>query len=323
MQAQVAPNIDLQPNLPMKMSVLIPTYRRPADLRRCLEAIAEQSRRPDSVIVVCREDDAETHDVVSSIRIGDWIKLVHVKVPGQVAALNAGLKEISGDVVAITDDDAAPWPDWLMRIEQHFMAHPNVGGIGGRDHVRGGRQEIEQTRVGVVQWFGRLIGNHHLGIGAARDVDMLKGANMSFRLAAVGDVRFDERLHGSGAQVHNDIAFSFAIARKGWRLLYDPAVAVDHYPAQRFDEDQRSQKSLLATSHSAYNETLTLLEHLPAVTRPLFLAWALLIGARDLPGIAQGFRLALAGEPVWALLPAVARGRLAALQTSFAGRAMQ
>ena len=40
--------------------------------------------------------------------------------------------------------------------------------------------------VGIVQWFGRIVHNHHLGIRVAPDIDILKGVNMSFRAAAVG-----------------------------------------------------------------------------------------------------------------------------------------
>jgi GT2 family glycosyltransferase len=232
-----------------------------------------------------------------------------------VAALNAGLQCVAGDIVSITDDDAAPNTDWLTRIEEHFLQRPEIGGLGGRDYVQGVGAELESARVGVIQWFGRQIGNHHLGVGEARYVDMLKGVNMSFRVAAIGAVRFDERLRGTGAQVHNELAFCLELRRKGWKLLYDPRVAVDHFPAQRFDEDQRSAKSELACSNAAYNETLILLEGLPLVVAPVFLLWAVLIGARDLPGIAQCFRLALSGEDAWWRFGSVLRGRLAATRT--------
>ncbi|RAG65491.1 hypothetical protein DN536_36710, partial [Burkholderia multivorans] len=31
--------------------------------------------------------------------------------------------------------------------------------------------------------------------------------------------------------------------RAGWKLMYDPAIAVDHYPAERFDDDRRDARS--------------------------------------------------------------------------------
>ncbi len=118
--------------------------------------------------------------------------------------MSAGLEVARGDIVAITDDDAAPHPDWLARIEAYFSTHQGLAGVGGRDvvchgeHPEGGAREV----VGKVQWFGRVIGNHHLGIGRAREVDELKGVNCAYRHAALRRVGFDERLRGTGAQVH-------------------------------------------------------------------------------------------------------------------------
>ena len=56
---------------------------------------------------------------------------------------------------------------------------------------------------------------------------------MSFRRGAVEGIRFDERLRGTRAQQRADCAFCLVVKRAGWRLIYDPAVAVDHYPAPR------------------------------------------------------------------------------------------
>jgi cellulose synthase/poly-beta-1,6-N-acetylglucosamine synthase-like glycosyltransferase len=103
--------------------------------------------------------------------------------------MNAGLDAACGDIIAFTDDDAAPHTDWLERIEAHFLSDTNIGGVGGRDWVYHGTQleEGEREVVGQVQWFGRVIGEHHLGVGEAREVDVLKGVNMSFRRSAIGN----------------------------------------------------------------------------------------------------------------------------------------
>lgn len=45
----------------MKLTVLVPTYRRPDDLSRCLSALLRQQRTPDEIVVVARADDEATH----------------------------------------------------------------------------------------------------------------------------------------------------------------------------------------------------------------------------------------------------------------------
>jgi cellulose synthase/poly-beta-1,6-N-acetylglucosamine synthase-like glycosyltransferase len=207
---------------------------------------------------------------------------------GQVNALNAGLDATNADIVAITDDDAAPRSDWLERIEGHFLRDPWLGGVGGRDWVHADGQDRLRGKkiVGRVQWFGRLVGNHHLGIGAAREVDVLKGVNMSFRLAALTGVRFDNHLRGQGAQVCNDLVFCFEVKNKGWRLIYDPAVAVDHYPAVRHDYDQRTIFNRQACTDLAFNRYWGFLYSMPRnFKRVTVLFWFQTVGTNYHPGV--------------------------------------
>jgi glycosyltransferase involved in cell wall biosynthesis len=279
--------------------LIVPTYRRPADLRRCLRAIASQRRPADQVIVVQREDDELAREVLQEPHL-DGLRptIVTVRVPGVVAALNAALDAVHADIVAFTDDDAAPRSEWLLQIAARFAADPMLGGLGGRDwvHQHGRIEDDSKPVVGRLTWFGRSIGHHHLGVGPAREVDTLKGVNMSFRAEALRGVRFDTRLRGSGAQVSNELGVSLAVKRRGWKLLYDPQIAVDHYPAVRHDEDKRNTFSLEATYNSAFNETLLLCEHFGRLRRCAFLVWAFAVGHHASPGLLQWLRL-MVSEP--------------------------
>ena len=222
----------------MKVTVLVPTYRRPADLARCLAALQRQSRAPDEVVVVARADDEATHTCLRDPAVPGSLPLsvARVEVPGQVAALNRGLDAANGDVIAITDDDAAPHVDWVERIAAAFESDARLGALGGRDwvHEKGRVLDGERPLVGKVTAHGKIIGNHHLGVGGAREVDILKGANMSYRRDAMRTIRFDARLRGAGAQVHNDMAFS--LAREERRLEADvrPARGRRSFPGRTF-----------------------------------------------------------------------------------------
>ena len=277
----------------LSISVMVPTYRRPLDLRRCLGALAEQCMPADEVIIVVRDTDSDTWEMLKG---GDAANLplrtVSVSEPGLVNAMNAGLAEVQTDIVAITDDDAAPRPDWLERIAATFAANQKIGGVGGRDymHIGGVLQDGRARVVGKVPLFGKHIGNHHLGFGEPREVDMLKGVNGAYRTAAIRDIGFDTRLKGTGAQIHWEISLGIKLRRAGWKLIYDPKITVDHYLARRFDEDQRVGFNALATQNTAYNEALIRLEHVSTFGRIANLIWAILVGTRVLPGLAQWVR---------------------------------
>lgn len=279
----------------MKLTVLVPTYRRPDDLARCLKAIQQQTRPADEVLVTVRDIDADTWAFLEAFNPNSLpLRVLTVTVPGVVAAMNLGFESATGDIISVTDDDAAPHPDWLQRIEAHFLADDRLGGLGGRDwmYVNGKLQDVSgypgvSNTVGRVQWFGRMVGNHHIGKGEPRDVDILKGVNMSFRRVALEGLRCDDRMKGTGAQVHFEVALSLSVKRQGWKLIYDPAVVVDHYPAQRFDEDQRHAFNAIAWSNKAHNETVGLLDHLSSPRKIIYLTWAFLVGTRDALGLVQ------------------------------------
>jgi cellulose synthase/poly-beta-1,6-N-acetylglucosamine synthase-like glycosyltransferase len=308
----------------MKISVIVPTYRRPKDLQLCLGALAIQARAPDEVLVIHRSEDEATREVLAGARGRQrGVTPVIVAGAGQVAALNAGLDAATGDIVAITDDDAAPHRDWLARIETHFRSDPKVAGVGGRDFVYRGDElwEGREADVGRVQFWGRCIGNHHFGFGPPRGVDILKGANMSYRRSAIDALRFDARLRGEGAQVANDLKFSLSLRRAGWTLLYDPAVAVDHFPGVRHDDDRRDRFSALAERNKAHNQTLALLDFLPPGRRVVFLCWSFLVGTRDVPGLLQVVRLRRLGVTrVGARLRASLGGQIDGIRTWGRGR---
>jgi glycosyltransferase involved in cell wall biosynthesis len=290
----------------MKITVLVPTYRRCKDLERCLEALKRQSCPAAEVLVVVRDTDEEIHGFLKDSVVGILsVKVVNVAALGQVAALNAGLAVATGEIIAITDDDAAPHPDWLERIEAHFLADETIGGVGGRDWVyQNGKTEPLSVdafvTVGRLQWFGRAIGNHHIGTGAARAVDILKGANMSYRRSAIDGLQFDGRLKGKGAQVSNDMGFSLAVRKRGWKVIYDPMVAVNHYPAVRMDADRRNAFNFEAYYNAAYNETLIIAGHLARINFSAYLLWSMLIGTSGCFGLLQALRF-IPSEPDIAL----------------------
>jgi glycosyltransferase involved in cell wall biosynthesis len=271
----------------LSVAVLVPTFRRAAALERCLAGLAAQTRRPDRVLVVTRPDDEAAHRVIDAAPAALTVERVSVGQPGQVAALNAGLDAFRDEVVAIIDDDCVPRPDWLERITARFAADPALDGLGGPDRlVQGGvRVTGERRRVGRVFWYGRFLGQHHLGAGAASEVDFLKGANMSYRRSAIAGQRFDPHLRGTGAQPHNDWAFSLGIRAAGRRLVFDPAIVVDHYEAARAKDNPRLAFDPLASDSYMYNQTYLAALYLRPARLRAHLVYSMLVGTKAAPGV--------------------------------------
>lgn len=281
------------------LAVIVCTHRRPDQILRCLDGLAAQTRLPDDVLVVVRPDDAPTRQALAG-RAQDGLpwRIVTVEAPGLVAARNAGLSACRSTVAAFVDDDTVAHPHWAACIAARFAQDRALGGLGGRDRCHDGERfdERRSADVGRLGWFGRVVGNHHLGYGAMRPVDFLKGANMAYRMEALRGIRFDTRLRGRGAQPHDDLAFSLAVGRAGWRLAYDPGASLDHFVAVRTDQPRAYVASAGLPDEGGYfdscfNLILTLREHFRPPRRLAFRAWLFLVGMRICPGLAQVLRL--------------------------------
>ena len=265
----------------VELSVVVPTFRRPELLRRALEGLATQATPVDEIIVVGRRDDHPTWDVMRDF---EHAKTVLVDEPGVLNAMTAGARRATGEVIAFLDDDAVPRQGWAADLLPHFR-DPEVGGVGGRDEVdRPTQVGPRTTDVGRLTRWGRVIGNHHLGTGPAREAQVLKGVNMAFRAEALA---LPVGLRGSGAQVHYEVATCLWARSRGWRLVYDPDIVVDHTVGQRFDPDRREDPHSSAIRDAAFNLVIALgaFDRWLAFRRVVF---GLVIGDSATPGVARG-----------------------------------
>jgi len=262
-----------------KISVIIPTYLRVESLKRCLGGIFSQSERPLEIIIVVRDSDKKTITYLKKIKN---IKTLVVSEPGQIIALNTGLNEAKGEIIAFTDDDSVPEKDWLAKIKKSFLLGKTIGAVGGRDTVLNKEQLKEE--VGLISLSGRVIGNHHLGFGNAREVDFLKGVNMAFRKEAIKNLFFETKLRGRGAQIFNDSDFCLKVKKKGWKIIYDPQITVKHF-AEKREDVQRGDFDTNLLKELAYNETYSILKYLGVIRRSFYFSNSFFVGSRNLPGL--------------------------------------
>src|SRR5262249_37698272 len=109
-------------------SVCICTYNRAERLGETLAAL--QAMTPPAgcaveILVVDNNSADATRAVVEDAnRHGPMpVVYVHEGSPGKSFALNTAMRRARGDIIALTDDDVIPSPDWLARVVQLFREH--------------------------------------------------------------------------------------------------------------------------------------------------------------------------------------------------------
>ncbi|MGQ0640602.1 MAG: glycosyltransferase family 2 protein [Gemmatimonadaceae bacterium] len=104
------------------IAVVVPTRDRPRQLTECLTAIAEQTYPPTAFRVIVVDDGSSQPLDAVVARFTDRIdvRVIRQKPLGAAAARNTGIAAARASVLAFTDDDCRPAPDWLARLAERF-----------------------------------------------------------------------------------------------------------------------------------------------------------------------------------------------------------
>jgi GT2 family glycosyltransferase len=198
----------------MRASVVVPTYRRPELLDRCLAALAAQGLDPSSFEVIIADDAASD---ATRVQVEGWaarVRFAMQYIPatatrGPAGARNAGWRSARGEIIAFTDDDCVPDPAWLGAGVAALAGRPDVDAATGR-------------MVAPLPDDPTDYQCNEAGLEGAQFVT----ANCFVRreaLAAVGG--FDERFTAAWRE---DSDLHFNLLRAGRRVLSAPAAVVVH-----------------------------------------------------------------------------------------------
>jgi len=117
------------------VTVIVPVYEDLERLRLCLRLIAAQDY-PRELIDVIVVDNASRTDLRPALPVGDSrFRLIREEKKGSYAARNAGLALATGELVAFTDADCRPRPQWLSAAVAALTVADPPHAVGGAIHV--------------------------------------------------------------------------------------------------------------------------------------------------------------------------------------------
>ncbi len=115
-------------------SVIVPTCDRPESLRRSLSALAAQAYSTERFEILVADDGGTVaiDDALAACRQRGVKTTLHRQPnAGPAAARNAAARLAQGEILAFTDDDCTPAPDWLAQLERRHLDTPGRM-VGGR-----------------------------------------------------------------------------------------------------------------------------------------------------------------------------------------------
>jgi alpha-1,6-rhamnosyltransferase len=121
----------------MIVSVLVPTYNRPAFLAECLASLAKQTLRRDAYEVLVLNDGGDpVLEVARNAGLRQW-QYRDLPHKGQSGACNAGLALAQGEYLTVAHDDDLVLPDKLLTLSASMRDRDVVYGLPQYTDIRG------------------------------------------------------------------------------------------------------------------------------------------------------------------------------------------
>ena len=198
--------------------MVVPVLDGAGQIGTCVSRLRGQTRPPDELIVV----DNGSSDATAAVAAGAGAKVVGQPVRGVYRARNTGWRGSDADVIAFTDADCEPEPDWLEKLVEPF-SDPTVAGVGGE-------APLAEVRTAAQRWVvlrGFMSQERNYAHGF---LPFFATANAAYRRSALETVGgFEERFWSGG-----DTDLSWRVQAFGaGRLVLRPEARVIH----RFAED--------------------------------------------------------------------------------------
>jgi glucosyl-dolichyl phosphate glucuronosyltransferase len=220
----------------VEITVVLCTYNRCRSLAKALASVAASELPPSvewEVLVVDNNSHDQTREVVESFcrQYPGRFRYVLEGEQGKSHALNTGIREARGQILAFMDDDVTVEPKWLRNLTR---------GISNGEWVGAGGRILPAEKLVPPRWLalegrygmgGVLFAHFDLGDLAGELDRPPYGTNMAFRKGVFrkyGPFRIDLG-PSPGQEIRNDDAeFGRRLMAAGEHLRYEPSAVVYH-----------------------------------------------------------------------------------------------
>ena len=212
----------------MRLSIVIPSYRREQVLLDTVHALLEICSSEDEVIVI---DQTQVHVESVEKQLREWDKSGSIRwllqgQPSVVAAMNRGLRVAHSDLVLFLDDDIVPSPDLLAVHRRAHQEQPELWAVTGQILQPG--QGLDSS-CSSSQSHG-LRADLDFAFNSTRpcEIKNVMAGNLSVKKQhAVAIGGFDENFL-SPISFRFETDFARRICMAGGKIRFEPAASIQH-----------------------------------------------------------------------------------------------
>lgn len=210
------------------ISIIVPVHNGERTIAECLHALSalEYPRRLVQTVVVDNNSTDNTPDILQQFR---GIDCVFEAKRGAYQARNTGIRFAEHDLIAFTDADCIPKPDWLSRLVNSLNSQPPTANRQlptDRSAIVGGRIEAYPASNLIERYidYRRVLDQEKMSQGADFSLPFFVTANCLVKR----DVFEKIGLFDAGFKIAGDADLCWRAQQAGFSLAYCAEAVVVH-----------------------------------------------------------------------------------------------
>ncbi|MCP1663160.1 cellulose synthase/poly-beta-1,6-N-acetylglucosamine synthase-like glycosyltransferase [Methanocalculus sp. AMF5] len=196
------------------VSVIIPTYHDWERLGLCIEALGQQTYPEEFFEVIIVNNDPD--DLPSRLELLSNGIMLSEEKRGSYAARNTGIRSSRGEILAFTDSDCIPYPDWIEKSVQLLESHPDVHRVAGRIELF-----FKNDRLTVAEIYEKAF-------GFPQEKYASSGVSATANTITYASVMDDVGLFNGNLLSGGDTEWSMRAHSKGYTIVYCGKCIVKH-----------------------------------------------------------------------------------------------
>ncbi len=205
------------------VSVIIPACNAENTISQAIKAVKAQDYPSDSFEVIVVDDGSS--DATALIAEAEGVKVIKQSNQGAAAARNRGAKVAKGKLILFTDADCEPVPNWIATMVTRFE-DAKVAAVKGAYLTRQTKLTPRFVQLEYEDKYQRM--------RRFETIDFIDTYSAGFRHDVfINEGGYDTSFPSASVE---DQEFSFRLAKKGYRMVFEPGAIVFHRHAQSLSD---------------------------------------------------------------------------------------
>lgn len=236
-----------------KVSIILVTYNNLDLTKECLESMEKFNNYENcEIIVVDNLSSDGTREFLLEYEAAhkNFKAILHDSNSGFAAGNNIGIREATGDIIILLNNDTYVTPNWIQNLIKHFESDKNIGMVGPRTNNIGNEARLGITYASKEEMVEKSYEIYYEHVSKQYEINVLAFFCVAIKREVIDKIGLLDEIYGIG--MFEDDDYCMRVKEAGYRLICADDVFIHHHLGASFNKDPEWKEQLFQKNKAIY-----------------------------------------------------------------------